>query len=96
MVNRRDIRQNGMTIRDRPLTNGHRYVVDLTVRTEDGAAEIVVTLDGEDYLQYRGSENSLSIAGNNLYEIPNPKNFALGAFNGPITFHSVKVFRAAR
>ena len=82
--------ENESTISPGGIANDRRYALDVSVEVEDDQATIVVRLDGELYLQWRGAVRSLTV--HELLELPQPDALGFGAANSTtLLLHSARV-----
>jgi len=70
------------------IVSGHRYALQIRVRTNDGKASVDVTLDGKPYLAWQGDASSIRLVEGAL---PNHSQLGLGAYEVPVEFYKVRL-----
>jgi serine/threonine protein kinase len=73
------------------LINGHDYVLDIQVRFQNNNVTINSQLDGIPLLSWSGKQESLNCL--KEWQLPDRLRLGLGAWDSPVTFHSVQLRR---
>ena len=77
------------TARPGELENGRRYSVVLNVELNEGRVRATVSLDGQPYTAFEGSQTSLTPTSG--WEATNDRSIGVGSFASPVTFDSAEL-----
>jgi hypothetical protein len=86
--NQRGGGKNPTLVKPSGIHTGQRYVVHATIRVRGSTANILVKINGRDYMGFRGDLRRLTHS--DYAKASDPKRFGFGAWAGTVAFHSLQ------